>query len=94
MSLREIVIIAKLLDKILIAVLEVGFESPFALRIFGGKAGMSKIHTYFGFKKGKLVSVLQSVNDDVKEAVNCTYYIAEPQEVEKQIERWKKERYE
>jgi hypothetical protein len=34
--------------------------------------------------------VLQSLNDDVKEAVNCTYYIAEPQEVEKQIEKWKK----
>ena len=52
---------------------------------------MSKIHTYFGFKRGKLVSVLQTVSDDVKEAVNCTYYIAEPQEVEKQIEKWKKE---
>lgn len=52
---------------------------------------MSKIHTYLGFKQGKLVSVLQSVNDDVKDAVNCTYYIAEPQEGEKQIEKWKKE---
>jgi len=44
---------------------------------------MSKIRTYFGFKNGKLVSVLQSVNGDVKEAVDCTYYITEPQEVEK-----------
>ncbi len=52
---------------------------------------MRKIHTYLGFKNGKLVSVLQSVKGDVKEAVNCTYYIAEPQEVEKQIEKWKKE---
>jgi len=52
---------------------------------------MSKIHTYFGFKNGKLVSVLQSVNDDVKKAVNCTYYITEPREAEKQIENWKKE---
>jgi len=52
---------------------------------------MSKIHTYLGFKDGKLVSVLQSVDDDVKKAVNCTYYITEPQEVEKQIEAWKKE---
>ena len=52
---------------------------------------MRRIHTYFGFKRGKLVSVLQSVNDDVKEAVNCTYYIAEPKDVEKQIEKWKKE---
>jgi hypothetical protein len=55
---------------------------------------MSKIHTYFGFKNGKLVSVLQSVNGDVKKAVNCTYYITEPREVEKQIEKWKKEKSE
>lgn len=52
---------------------------------------MSKIHTYLGFKNGKLVSVLQSVNDDVKEAANCSYYITDPQEVEKQIQQWKKE---
>jgi hypothetical protein len=39
-----------------------------------------------------LVSVLQSVNDDAKNAIDCTYYIAEPQEVEKQIEKWKKEK--
>ena len=52
---------------------------------------MNKIRTYFGFKNGKLVSVLQSVNGDVKEAVDCTYYITEPQEVEKQIEKWKKD---
>ena len=51
---------------------------------------MSKINTYFGFKNGKLVSVLQSVNGDVKEAVNCTYYISKPQEVKKQIQNWKK----
>jgi hypothetical protein len=53
---------------------------------------MGKIHTYFGFRNGKLVSVLQSVNDDAKNAINCTYYITEPQEVEKQIEKWKKEK--
>ena len=52
---------------------------------------MSKIHTYLGFKNGKLVSVLQSVDDDVKKAVSCSYYITEPQEVEQQIEKWKKE---
>jgi hypothetical protein len=55
---------------------------------------MSKIHTYFGFENGKLVSVLQSVSDDAKKALDCTYYIAEPQEVEKQIEKWKKEKSE
>ena len=55
---------------------------------------MNKIRTYFGFKNCKLVSVLQSVNGDVKKAVDCTYYITEPQEVEKQIEKWKKEKSE
>ena len=53
---------------------------------------MGKIHTYFGFKNGKLVSVLQSVNDDAKKAIDCTYYITEPQEIEKQIEKWKREK--
>jgi len=52
---------------------------------------MRKIRTYFGFKNGKLVSVLHSLNGDVKKAVDCTYYITEPQEVEKQIAKWKKE---
>ena len=52
---------------------------------------MNKIHTYFGFKNGKLVSILQTVNGDVKNAVDCNYYITEPQEVEKQIDKWKKD---
>ena len=51
---------------------------------------MSKVNTYFGFKNGKLISILQSVNSDIKEAIDCTYYIANPQEVEKQIQNWKK----
>ena len=55
---------------------------------------MSKISTYFGFKNGKLVSVLQTVNGDVRKAFDCTYYITEPQEAEKQIENWKKEKSE
>jgi predicted transcriptional regulator len=52
---------------------------------------MSKIRTYFGFKNGKLVSVLQSVKGEMKKALDCNYYITEPQNVEKQIEKWKKE---
>ena len=52
---------------------------------------MNKIHTYFGFKNGKLVSILQTVNENVKKAVDCNYYIIEPQEVEKQIGKWKKD---
>ena len=52
---------------------------------------MNKIHTYFGFKNGKLVSILQTVNENVKKAVDCNYYIKEPQEMEKQIGKWKKD---
>ena len=60
--------------------------------ILEGKQKMSKICTYFGFKNGKLVSILQSVDKDVKKAIDCTYYITEPQEVEAQIQKWKKEK--
>ena len=52
---------------------------------------MNKIRSYFGFKNGKLVSVLQTVNGDVKNAFDCKYCITELQDVEKQIEKWKKE---
>jgi hypothetical protein len=55
---------------------------------------MNKIYTYLGFKNGKLVSVLQSVNGNVKEAVDCNYYVKDPQEVDKQIDQWKKEKSE
>ena len=66
----------------------------FAPKICWGEAGIRKIFTYFGFKNGKLVSVLQSVNADVKEATDWNYCVREPQEVEKQIENWKKENLE
>jgi len=52
---------------------------------------MNKIHTHFGFKNGKLVSILQTVNGDVKKGIDCNYYITEPQEAEKQIDKWKKD---
>jgi len=52
---------------------------------------VSKICTYFGFKNGKMVSVLHSVNGDLKKAIDCNYYITEPQEVEKQIDKWTKD---
>ena len=48
-----------------------------------------KIYTYFGFKNGELISVLQSRVDDVEEAIDCDYYISEPQEAETQIISWK-----
>jgi hypothetical protein len=47
---------------------------------------MRKIHTYFGFKNGKLISVLQSTNG--------TYFVEDPQEPEKQIDKWKQEQTE
>ena len=59
-----------------------------------GISGISKIYTYFGFKNGKLISVLHSLNGEVKEAIDCSYYVKEPHEVEKQIEKWKKEKSE
>jgi hypothetical protein len=31
------------------------------------------------------------VNGDVSTAVDCTYFISEPQKADKQIEKWKKE---
>lgn len=52
---------------------------------------MSKMHTFFGFKDGKLVSVLHTLDTDVTKAINCTYFIGEPRDVDKQIEQWKKE---
>jgi len=53
---------------------------------------MGKIYTYFGFKKGKLVSVLQSLDNDAKKALDCNYCITEPQEFERQINEWKREK--
>jgi hypothetical protein len=38
--------------------------------------------------------VLQSVNADLKEAIDWNYYVREPHEVEKQIEKWKTENLE
>jgi hypothetical protein len=55
---------------------------------------MRKIHTYFGFKNGKLISVLQSTNGKAKKAVDCSYFVEGPQEAEKQIVKWKKEQTE
>ena len=53
---------------------------------------MAKIYTYFGFKKGKLVSVLQSLDNDAKKAFDCNYCISEPQEFERQIDEWKRDK--
>lgn len=93
MLLREILIISKLCHRKFIGALRAVLRENSGLEYLG-KAGMGRIHTYFGFKNGKLVSVLQSINGDAKKALDCTYYVAEPQDVEKQIEKWKKEKSE
>ena len=52
---------------------------------------MLKIYNYFGFRHGKLVTVIQSTMDNVEDAIDCNHFVADPQEVEKQIIDWKKQ---
>lgn len=53
--------------------------------------------TYFVFKDGKLVTVIQTKNDNVFNAqikhllIDYDYIVEDPQEVEKQIAEWKRE---
>jgi len=47
-----------------------------------------KLFVFFGFKNGKLVSIVQSIEDNAKAAVECSYFVANPQEAEKQIKTW------
>lgn len=89
----EILVIAHLKDIVFVEV-QKWFRYAIRAQNLWGKAGIKKIFTYLGFKNGKLVSVLQSVNADVKEATDWNYCVSEPQEVEKQIEKWKKENLE
>jgi len=49
------------------------------------------VHVYFGFKNGRLETVILSRNSDRETAIDCDYYIDEPQDAEKQIEEWKKQ---
>ncbi len=50
-----------------------------------------KMHIFFGFKNGKLVTIIQSVEDEVENAIDMDYYIADPQDSEKQIVEWKQQ---
>jgi hypothetical protein len=47
-----------------------------------------KPHVYLGFKNGKLQTVVISRNADRETAIDCDYYIDEPQDAKKQIETW------
>ena len=46
------------------------------------------VHVFFGFRHGKLETVILSVDDNVESAIDCNYYIPDPQEAEKQIKKW------
>ena len=49
------------------------------------------MNTYFVFRKGKLVSVVQTSDDSFESAIDGDYVIENPQDVEKQISDWKRE---
>ena len=52
---------------------------------------MLKIYDYFGFRHGKLVTIIQSTMDNVEDAIDSNYFIDNPQDAQKQIEEWKKQ---
>ncbi len=47
-----------------------------------------KPHVYLGFKNAKLETIVISRNANRESAIDCDYYIDEPQDAKKQIERW------
>ena len=49
-----------------------------------------KIHTYIGFRHGKLTTVMFSIMDTHKDAIDCNYFVDDPQYAKKQIAEWKK----
>ena len=51
---------------------------------------MLKLYTYFGFRGGKLVTVIQSTFEDVEDAIDCNRFVDAPVDAEKQIREWKK----
>ena len=55
------------------------------------KGETMKINTYFGYRHGELTTIVISTMDNERDALDCNYYIANPQDAEKQIDRWKKE---
>lgn len=49
------------------------------------------MHVFLGFKKGKLITIILSTENEVENATDVNYYIADPQNVEEQINKWKQE---
>jgi len=48
------------------------------------------LHYFFGYKNGRIASVVISIKDDYESAVDVDHYVSEPEQPEKQIEGWKK----
>ena len=47
-----------------------------------------KYNVFFGFRNGKLITVVLSTQNEYDDAVDCDYHIDEPQEAKKQVEEW------
>jgi hypothetical protein len=63
-------------------------ESAKFFFLFIEETNMKK-YTYFGFRHGKLTTVILSTMDNVEDAIDCNRYVDDPQDAEKQIEEWK-----
>lgn len=51
-----------------------------------------KLTTFFGFRNGKLITVVESTVPDFRDAVDVDYVVTDPQDVQKQITYWKSSR--
>jgi len=49
------------------------------------------MRVFLGFRNGKLTTVIYSTLDEVENAIDMDYYVANPQEAEKQVSQWKQE---
>lgn len=48
-----------------------------------------KLTTFLGFRKGKCITIVQTTLDNVENAFHVDYFVANPQDAEKQIAEWK-----
>lgn len=46
--------------------------------------------TFFGFRNGKLITVVLSTVEGYEDAIDVDYVIEDPENAERQIEAWKK----
>ena len=58
--------------------------------LLNAKGEIMKIHTSFGYRHGKLTTVILSIIEPVETAIDCNYIVEDPKEAEKQIAEWKK----